>query len=179
MSKWCLCFLICGLGLGASLLSKEQSSFYLMVEATSTVILEPKKIKSVLVSTFSPSSCHGVMRLHATIFVFFMLGFKLAFSLSLFSLIKRLFNPFSLSALGVVPSAYLQLLIFLPEISVSACKCEPLWQPHNLSSRSFRSSWNHIQALVLWSRRFLLYSPRPPLSHWRLVQELIIRNMKM
>ena len=35
-----------------------------------TVILEPKKIKSVTASTFLPSICHAVMGLHAMIFVF-------------------------------------------------------------------------------------------------------------
>ena len=36
------------------------------------VILEPKKIKSVTVSTVSPSICHEVMGLHAMILVFWM-----------------------------------------------------------------------------------------------------------
>ena len=35
-----------------------------------TVILEPKKIKSVTASTFLPSICYAVMGLHAMIFVF-------------------------------------------------------------------------------------------------------------
>ena len=39
----------------------------------STVILEPKKIKSATVSTFSPSVCHEVMGLDAMILVFWML----------------------------------------------------------------------------------------------------------
>ena len=45
------------------------------------VILEPKKIKSVTVSTVSPSICLEVMGSDATIFVFWMLSFKPAFSL--------------------------------------------------------------------------------------------------
>ena len=45
-----------------------------------------------------------------------MLSFKPAFSLSSFTLIKRLFSSSSLSALRVVTSAYLRLLIFLPAI---------------------------------------------------------------
>ena len=45
------------------------------LQSLSAVILEPKKIKSVTVSTFSastffPSICHEVMGLHATILVF-------------------------------------------------------------------------------------------------------------
>ena len=49
----------------------------------------PKKIKCVTISTFSPSICHEVMGLDAAIFVFWMLSFKPAFSLSYFTFIKR------------------------------------------------------------------------------------------
>ena len=37
-------------------------SFNFMSSVKSTVILEPKKIKSVTASTFAPSVCHEVMR---------------------------------------------------------------------------------------------------------------------
>ena len=40
------------------------------LQSPSAVILEPKKIKSVTVSTFSPSICHEVMGLDAMILVF-------------------------------------------------------------------------------------------------------------
>ena len=40
------------------------------LQSSSTENLEPKKIKSVTVSTASPSICQGVMGLDATIFVF-------------------------------------------------------------------------------------------------------------
>ena len=46
------------------------------------MILEPSKIKSVIISIVSPSICHEVMRLNASILVFWMLSFKSAFSLS-------------------------------------------------------------------------------------------------
>ena len=49
----------------------------------------------------------------AMIFVFWMLSFKPTFSLSSFTFIKRLFSSSSLSAIRVVLSAYLRLLIFL------------------------------------------------------------------
>ena len=52
----------------------------------STVMLKPKKIESVTVSTFSPSICHEVMGLDATILVFWMLSYKPAFLLSSFTL---------------------------------------------------------------------------------------------
>ena len=53
----------------------------------------------------------------AMIFVFWMLSFKPTFSLSSFTFTKRLFS-YSLSALRVVSSAYLRLLIFLPSILI-------------------------------------------------------------
>ena len=84
----------------------------------SAVILEPKKIKSVTVSTFSPSICHEEMGPDAVILVLQMLGFKHAFSFSSFTLIKRLFSSSSLSAIKVLSSAYLRLLIFFPAILI-------------------------------------------------------------
>ena len=52
-----------------------------------------------------------------------MLSFKPDFSLSSFTLMKRLFSSSSLSAIRVVSSEYLRLLIliFLPAILISAC----------------------------------------------------------
>ena len=44
-----------------SFFPKEQVTFNLMAASPSTVILEPKKIKSVTVSIFSSSICHEVM----------------------------------------------------------------------------------------------------------------------
>ena len=81
-----------------------------------TVILEPRKIKFVTVSTFSSSICHEVMGLDVMILVFWMLSFKSAFSLSSFTLIKRLFSSSSVSAIKVKSSAYLKMLIFLSAI---------------------------------------------------------------
>ena len=52
---------------------------------------------------------------------FWGLSFKLAFSLSSFTFIKMLFSSSSLSAIGVVSSAYLRLLIFLLVILIPAC----------------------------------------------------------
>ena len=78
-------------------------------------------IKSVTVSALSPSICHEVMGLYAMILVFWMLSFKLAFSLSSLTLIKRLFSSSLLSAVRVVSSAYMRLLIFLPAILIPDC----------------------------------------------------------
>ena len=69
--------------------------------------------------TVSPSICHEVMGPDAMILVFWMLSFKLTFSLSSFTFIKRLFS--SLSAIRVVLSAYLRLLVFLPAILIPVC----------------------------------------------------------
>ena len=83
------------------------------LQSPSAVILETPKIKSATVSTLSPSICHEVMGLDAMIFVFWMLSFKPTFPLSSFTFIKRFFSSSSLSAMSVVSSAYLSLLIFL------------------------------------------------------------------
>ena len=85
------------------------------------VILETKKIKYVTLSAVFLSACHEVMVLDAMTFVFWMLNFKPAFSLSSFTFIKRLFSSSSLYAIRVVSSAYLRLLIFLLPILISAC----------------------------------------------------------
>ena len=91
------------------------------LQSPSAVILEPNKIKSVTVSTVSPSLYHEVMGPVAMILVFQMLSFKPTFSLSSFTFIKRLFSSSSLYAIRVIPYAYLRLLIFLPAILISAC----------------------------------------------------------
>ena len=61
-----------------------------------------------------------VMGPDSMIFVFWMLSFKPTFSLFTFTFIKRLFSSSSLSAIRVVSSAYLRLLIFLPAILIPA-----------------------------------------------------------
>ena len=88
------------------------------LQSPSAVILEPPQIKSVTVSS---SICQEVMGPEAIIFVFWMLCFNPTFSLSSFTFIKRLFSSSSLSAIRVVSSAYLRLLIFLPAILIPAC----------------------------------------------------------
>ena len=91
------------------------------LQSPSAVIVEPPKIKSDTVSTVSPSISHEVMGPDAKLLVFWMLSFKPTFSLSYFTFIKRLFNSSSLSAIRVVSSAYLRLLIFLLAILILAC----------------------------------------------------------
>ena len=95
------------------------------LQSPSAVILEPRKIKSASFHCFPhlfamkwwdqmPWSCSPRD-------FFWMLSFKPSFSLSSFTFIKRLFSSFSLSAIRVVSSAYLKLLIFLLVILISAC----------------------------------------------------------
>ena len=96
------------------------------LQLSCAVILEPKKIKSVTVSIVSPSICQEVMALDAMIFVFWMLSFKPASSLSSFTFIKKLFSSSSLSAIRVLSSVYLRLLIFLPAILIPACASSSL-----------------------------------------------------
>ena len=89
------------------------------LQSPSAVILEPKKIKSVTISIVFPSICNEEMGLDAMTLVFWMLSYKSTFSLSSFTFIKRLLSSL-LSAISVVWSAYLRLLIFLPAILIPA-----------------------------------------------------------
>ena len=110
-------------------LPRSKHLFISWLHSMSTVILEPKKIKSVTVSTFSSFICHEVIRPDAMILVFRMLSFKPGFSLSSFTHIKRLFSSSSLSTIRVVSSAHLRLLIFLPASLIPACELSSLAFP--------------------------------------------------
>ena len=90
------------------------------LRSPSAVILEPPKVKSDTFPTVSPSISHEVMGPDAMFFVFWVLSYKPTFSLSSFTFIKRLFSSPSLSAIRVVSSAYLRLLIFLLAILIPA-----------------------------------------------------------
>ena len=91
------------------------------MQSPSAMILEPKKIKSLTISIVFPPICYAVMGPDLMFFVLRMLSFKPTFSLSSFHSIKRLFTSSSLSAIRVVSSAYLRLLIFLLAILILAC----------------------------------------------------------
>ena len=88
------------------------------LQSPSAVIWKPKKIKTVNVSSVSPSVCYEVMGPDAMILVFWMLSFKPNFSLSSFTFIKRLFSFSLLSAIRLVSSAYLRWLIIFPTILI-------------------------------------------------------------
>ena len=90
------------------------------LQPPSAVILEPPKIVCLCFHC-SPSIFHEVVGLDAMIFIFWMLSFKPTFPLYSFTFIKRLFSSSLLSAIRVVSSAYLKLLICLPVILISSC----------------------------------------------------------
>ena len=100
-----------------------KSKFLLIswMQSMSAVILEPPKKASFTVSIISPFICHQVMGLDAIIFIFWILSFKPPSSLSSFTFIKKPFSSSLLSAIRALSSAYLRLLIFLPEILILAC----------------------------------------------------------
>ena len=88
------------------------------LQSLSTVILELKKIMSLFPlfsHLFAKKWCDQIP------WSWFFECWLLCqlFSLSSFTLIKRLFRSSLLSAIRVVSSAYLRLLIFLPAISIS------------------------------------------------------------
>ena len=89
------------------------------LQSPSAVILEQKK--SLTVSIVSPSMCHEVMGPDAMILISECWVLRQVFHSPLSTFIKRLFISSSLSAIRVVLSAYLRLLIFLPVILISAC----------------------------------------------------------
>ena len=92
------------------------------------MILEPQKKIICHYFHFLPSIYHKVMELDAMILVFLIFSFKPALSLSSFTLVKRPFSSSLLSAIRMVSSRYLWLLIFLPPILIPA---------YNLSSLAF------------------------------------------
>ena len=95
------------------------------LQSPSAVILEPKKIVCHCFHCFpiylpwsDVTGCHDLC--------FLNVGFKSAFPLSSFAFIKRLFSSSLLSAIRVVSSAYLSLLVFLPAILIPPV-LHPAW----------------------------------------------------
>ena len=92
--------------------------------------------------------------------------FKQAISLSSFTLIKRLFSSSLLSAIRMVSSAYLSLLMFLPEISIPACAyCSPAFLMM-YSAYKLNKQGNNIQP---WHTSFPIWNQsvvsRPVLTY--------------
>ena len=97
--------------------AKEQSSSDFMAAVTIHSDFRAQEQEIYHYFHLSPSICHEVMRLDAMILVFLILSFKLALSLSSFTLIKRLFSSSSLSSIRVISPIYLRLLMF-PRLSL-------------------------------------------------------------
>ena len=89
------------------------------LQSLSIVILEPKKIKSVIASTFSPSICHEVMGPDAMVLVFCMLSFKPTFWLKK---VRNLCHPYS-----ATPANQSEILSNLLQIHFTSCPfyCHP------------------------------------------------------
>ena len=125
------------------------------LQSPSAVIWEPKKIKPLTVSIVSPSICHEVMGSEAMNLVFWMLSFKPSFSLSSFPFTKRLFSSSSLSAIRLMSSACLRLLIFLPAILIPACASSSLAFHMMYSAYKLNKQGDNIQP---WCTPFPIWS---------------------
>ena len=135
-------------------LPRSKCLLILWLQSLSAVILESRKIKS---ATVSPSICHEVMGLHVVISVFRMLSFKPTFSLSSFTFIKRLFSA-SLSAIRVVSSAYLRLLILLLAILIPACaSSSPVFLMMYSAYKLTRVTVNSLEVLLFLFGTSLLF----------------------
>ena len=128
-----------------------------MVEITISSDLRTQENKICHCCHFPPSTCHEVMELEAMILVFGMLSFKPTFSLSSFTFIKRLFSSSLLSAIRVVSSGYLRLLIFLLVILIPACASSSQAFCKMYSAFTLNKQGDNIQ---LW------HTPFPILNQW-------------
>ena len=108
-----------------------------------------------------PSICHELKGLDAMILVFWILSFKPNFSLFSFTLIKRLFSSSSLSAIRVVSSAYLRLLIFLLAVLIPACISSSLAFHMRYYAYKLNKRGNKIQpwrsSFPIWNKSIVLY----------------------
>ena len=102
-----------------AILPKSRHLLILWLQSPSTVILEPKKMKSVTVSIVSPSVCHEVMGPDAMILVFLILSFKPAFSF--FHLHQEALWFLFTFCHWSVSSTYPRMLIFLLAVLIPAC----------------------------------------------------------
>ena len=101
----------------------------------------------------------------AMILVFWMLSSKPSFPLSSYTFIKKLFSSSSLSAIRVVSSAFLRLLIFLLVIWIPACASPSPAFLMMYSAYKLNKQGDNIQPwhtpLPIWKRSVV---PHPVLS---------------
>ena len=101
---------------------------------------------------------------------FFNIGFQANICLlSSFTLIKRLFSSFSLSAIRMVSSAYLRLLIFLMAILIPACasSSQPfstMYSVYKLNKQGDNIQPHHIPFPVL--NQFVVPCPVLTVASW-------------
>ena len=133
-----------------------QKSSHLLISwllSPSKLILEPKKMKSDTVSTFSPSICHEVIGPDAMILVFECWVLSQLFHSPLSPSSRGSLSASSLSAIKVVSSAYLRLLIFLLAILIPDCDSSSLAFHLMYSAYKLNKQGDNIQP---WRTPFLI-----------------------
>ena len=137
-------------------------------QSSSAVILEPPRIKSVTGPIVSSSICHALLRPDAMILFFWMLSFTPTFSLFSFTFTQRLFSS-ALSAMRVVSSAYLRLLIILPAILIPACASSSPAFLVMYSAYKLNKHGDNIQpsctAFPIWNQ-FIVLCPVLTVASW-------------
>ena len=81
-------------------LPRSKCLFISWLQSPSAVILEPEKIKSVIVSIVSPSICHEVMGVDAMILVTFLLAFLIPACASLSPAFYMMYSAYKLNKQG-------------------------------------------------------------------------------
>ena len=101
-------------------LLKSKHLLILWLQSLSAKVLDPTKIKSVTVFIVSPSICHAVMRLDATMVVFWMLSFKSAFHSSL--LLSSRDSSFRIwnSSAGIPSTLPALFVVMLPKVTLTS-----------------------------------------------------------
>ena len=131
------------------------------LQSPSAVILEPKQIVSHCFHCFpiylpwsDGTRCHDLHFLNVEL--------QATFSLSSSTFIKRLFSSSLLSAIRVVSSAYLRLLIILPAILIPACASSSPAFHTMYSAYKLNKQGDNIQP---WCTPFLIWN-RLGLCNW-------------
>ena len=125
-------------------------------QSLSALILETKKIKPVTIFIAFSFIHHEVMGPDAMILIFWMLSFEPAFTLSSFTLKKRLFNLFFTFCHKSGFTAYLRLLILTPETLIPACNSSMLASHMMYSTYKLDKQDDTIQP---WQTHFPVWNP--------------------
>ena len=140
-------------------LSSSKCLLISWLQSPSEMILEPPKLKSATLSIVSPSICHEVMGPDAMILVFWCWVIRQLFQCPLFTssftFIKRFFSSSSLSALRVMSSAHLKLLIFFLAILISVCASSSLAFGMRYSAYKLNKQGDNIQP---WRTPFQIWN---------------------